>query len=214
MKRMSLALLLILSAGAARAQWVPVTGRITTTTEVIASDGTVATKWTTKSRYSRSASGSVLIQRLGRSGKPATATLLDYGNSGKAYTLTYSTGQIHDIRRPLNARYATQPPTGMTAEHKKVTLGNETLDAVATFKVPIYDTGPNRSRILIGKAWLAPAYNNLIMKEEVTRTEANGSKRHIVRVFKIKDQKEPDVTLFARDRKTIKGQWKQLPPEN
>lgn len=214
MKRMSLALLLLLSVGAARAQWVPVTGRITTTTEVIASDGTVTSKWSTKSRYSRSASGAVLIQRVARSGKPASATLLDYGKSGKAYNLTYSTGQAHDMRRPLDSHYASQPPTGMTAAHRKVTLGNDTLDGVATFKVPIYDTGPNRSRILIGKAWLAPAYNNLIMKEEVTRVQPDGGKHHVVRVFKIKDRQEPDKALFAMDRETVKKQWKQLPPEN
>jgi hypothetical protein len=134
--------------------------------------------------------------------------------AGNGYALTYSTGKVHDMRRPLNSRYAAQPPTSMTPAHKKVSLGNDKLDGVDCFMVPIYDTGPNRSRILIGKAWLAPAYNNLIMKEEMTRIQPNGGKRHIVRVFKIKDQKEPDAKLFARDRESVKGQWKPVPPEN
>ena len=86
------------------------------------------------------------------------------------------------------------------------------VDGVDCFMVPIYDTGVNRTRVLIGKAWLAPAYNNLIMREEVTRTQPDGSRRHIVRAFKIKDQKEPDPTLFARDRAAIKAHWKPIPP--
>jgi hypothetical protein len=206
--------LLLLTAAAANAQWVPVTGRITTTTEAIASDGTVNNKWTTASLYSRSSSGSVLIQGVGRSGKPAVATLMDYGKTGKTYTLTYATGQVSDMHRPLDGQYAAHPPTGMTPAHKKISLGNDKVDGVDCFMVPIYDTGPNRTRVLIGKAWLAPAYNNLVMKEEVTRTQPLGGRRHIVRVFKIKDRKEPDPTLFARDRATVKAQWKPIAPAN
>ena len=164
MKRISLALLLAALTGAASAQWVPVTGRIVTTTEAIGSDGTVAQKFTTVSQYSRASSGSVLVQRVGRSGKPATATLLDYGKTQKAYSLTYNGGRVTDTHHPLDRNYAAHPPTGMSPAHQKISLGNEKVNGVDCFIVPVYDAGPNRSRVLVGKAWLAPAYNNLVMR--------------------------------------------------
>jgi hypothetical protein len=214
MKQVLSALLLLLATGIARAQWVPVTGRIIVTTEAIASDGTVNAKWTTTSRYSRSSSGSVLIQRIGRSGLPAVATMMDYGKSGKAYSVTYSTGQVSDMHRPLDSQYGSHPPTGMSPASQKISLGNDKVDGVDCFMMPLYDTGPNRSRVLIGKAWMAPAYNNLIMREEMTRVLPDGGKRHVVREFKMKDQKEPDAKLFARDRATVKAQWKPIRPTN
>jgi hypothetical protein len=208
MKRISLVLALLLTAGVARAQWVPVSGRIVTTTEAIASDGTVNTKWTTTSQYARSSSGSVLVQRIGRSGKPASATLLDYGNSQRSYELTYHGGKINSLHQPLDRDYAAHPPIGMTAAQQKISLGNEKVDGVDCFMVPIYEVGVNRSRVLIGKAWMAPSMNNLIMKEDVVRSSPDGSKRHIVRKFTVTSRSEPDHTLFATDKATVSGLWK------
>jgi hypothetical protein len=74
--------------------------------------------------------------------------------------------------------------------------------------VPVYDTGPNRTRLLIGKAWLAPAYNNLVMREDVVRTSPTGGKLHVVREFKVTGQTEPDPSLFSTDRKVVAGLWK------
>lgn len=196
---------------AAAAQWVPVTGRIVTKTEVIEKDGSVGQKWSTTSRYSRSSSGSVLVQRMGRSGKPASGTLLDYGKSQKAYSLIYRNGQITDSHHALDHHLNAQPPRGMSEAQKKISLGNEKINGVDCFIVPVYDVGVNRSRVLIGKAWMAPAYNNLIMREDVVRTSAFGGKRHIVRELAITDKGEPDLSLFSTDRAVVASHWK-LPP--
>jgi hypothetical protein len=213
MKLIPLVLALLIPSATLFAQWVPVSGRVITTTETIASDGTVNTKWKTTSLYARSSSGSVLTQRLGRSGKPATATLLDYGKSQRMYSLTYRTGQVNDLHRPLDRQYAAQPPTGMTDAHRKVSLGNDKVNGIDCFIVPVYDLGPNRTRVQIGKAWLAPAYNNLILREDVTRTRPDGSKRHIVREMKLTSQSEPDASLFSTDRKVVTGLWKPAPAQ-
>jgi hypothetical protein len=214
MKLIPLALALMILPGTVLAQWVPLSGRVTTTTETIASDGTVTTKWKTTSLYARSSSGSILTQRLGRSGKPATGTLLDYGKSQRAYSLTYHGGQVNDMHHPLDRQFAAQPPTGMSAAHRKVTLGNDKVNGVDCFVVPIYDVGVNRSRVLVGKAWLAPAYNNLIVREELTRSRPDGSKRHIIRELKVTGLSEPDPSLFSIDRNVVSGQWKTVPAQN
>jgi hypothetical protein len=96
-------------------QWVPVTGRIVTRTEVLAADGTVSTKWTTATQYSRSSSGSVLIQRMGRSGKPVSGTLMDFGNSQHTYNLSYQTGKVTDTHRAIDHNIVSHPPHGLTA---------------------------------------------------------------------------------------------------
>jgi hypothetical protein len=212
MKIILWALIMGSTVSTAGAQWIPVSGRIVTATEGIASDGTVSTKWTTTSQYSRSASGSVLIQRMGRSGKPATATLLDYGKTQKVYSLTYSNGQVTDTHHALDHEFSAHPPTGMTAAHRKVSLGTDKVNGVDCFTVPMYDTGPNRTRVLVGKAWLAPSYNNLVMREDVVRLIPGGAKRHVVREFKITDKTEPDHSLFSTDRKVVAAHWKASPP--
>jgi hypothetical protein len=207
MKRRSLTLILVFFTCAASAQWVPITGRIVTTTEAVGSDGTMAQKWTTTSQYSRSSSGSVLVQRIGRSGKPASATLMDYGKTQKVYTLTYNGGQVTDMHRPLDREYAAHPPAGMSPAHKKITLGNDKVNGVDCFIVPVFDVGPNRTRVQVGKAWLAPAYNNLVMREDLTRVSPYGSKRHTVREFRITSQSEPNPSLFSTDRKVVASHW-------
>jgi hypothetical protein len=208
MKRISLVLALFLTAGVARAQWIPVSGSIVTTTEAIASDGTVNTKWTTTSQYARSSSGSVLVQRIGRSGKPAAATLIDYGNSKKSYELSYHEGKVNGLHQALDRDYGAHPPTGMSAAQQKISLGNDKVDGVECFMVPVYEVGVNRSRVLIGKAWMAPSMNNLIMKEDVVRSHPDGSRRHIVRKFTVTSRNEPDHALFATDKATVSGLWK------
>jgi hypothetical protein len=208
------ALLLMALSGAAAAQWVPVSGRIVTTTQVLNADGSIANKWTTSSRYSRSSSGSVLVQHIGRSGKPATATLLDYGGSQKVFTFAYQNGQVVDKHLPLDRGYASHPPTGITNVQKTISLGTDKVNGVDCFIVPVYDVGPNRTRVLIGKAWLAPAYNNLVMREDTVRTSPFGGKRHIVKEMKISSQNEPDASLFSTDRKVVASQWKVPPAGN
>jgi hypothetical protein len=215
MTRIALTLLLwIAASGAAVAQWVPVSGRIVTTTEVLKADGTVESKWTTASQYVRSSSGSVLVQHVGRSGKPGTATLLDYGSLQKAYTLTYQNGQVVDNHLPLDRQYAAHPPVGMTEAQKKILIGADKVNGVDCFVVPVYDIGPNRTRVFIGKAWLAPAYNNLVMREDVVRTTPFGGKKHILKEMKITNQNEPDRSLFSTDRKAVASHWKVAAPGN
>jgi hypothetical protein len=101
-----LSLLVAPSMAQSANQWVPVTGRIVTRTEVLAADGSVSTKWTTTTQYSRSSSGSVLIQRMGRSGKPVSGTLLDFGNSQHTYNLSYQTGKVTDTHRAIDRKLA------------------------------------------------------------------------------------------------------------
>lgn len=193
------------------AQWVPLSARVVTTTDSIAADGTINDSWKTTSTYLRSSSGSVLTQRLGRSGKPASGTLLDYGASQRAYSLTYQNGHVDDMHHPLDRQYAAHPPTAMTPAHKQVSLGNEKVDGIDCFIVPVYETGPNRTRVVVGKAWLAPAFNNLILREDVTRLRPDGSKRHILRELKILSQAEPDPALFSTNRDVVSGLWKKAP---
>ncbi|MGD0446626.1 MAG: hypothetical protein ABSA39_22045 [Edaphobacter sp.] len=165
-------------------------------------------KWKTVSQYSRSSSGSVLIQRLGRSGKPATGTLIDYGKSKRVYSLTYNDGKVNDTHHALDRGYAAAPPTGPTVTHQKSSLGTEKVNGIDCFIVPVYDISPTRERSLIGKAWLAPGFNNLVVKEDVMRPKLGGSKRHIVREFTVTSQNEPDPSLFSTDRAAVTKQWK------
>ena len=214
MKQLLPVFLFIAVVGVANAQWVPVTGRVVTTTTTIGPDGSIGPKWTTVSQYSRSSSGSVLVQRIGRSGKPAMATLMDYGKTQKVYTLTYSGGQVTDMHRALDHDYAAHPPKSMSTAQQKISLGNDKINGVDCFIVPVFDVGPNRSRVQVGKAWLAPAFNNLVMREDLTRVSPYGSRRHIVREFKITGQSEPDTSLFSTDRTAVAAHWKPIPTGN
>jgi hypothetical protein len=214
MKKFVYLVLWVLTCSTVVAQWVPVTGRIVSKTEVLAADGSVQEKWQTLSLYSRSSNGSVLIQQVGRSGKPATGELLDYGNTGKAYSLTYNGGAVSDRHRSLDHGFAKNPPQGMSDAQKKISLGHEIVNGSDCFIVPIYDTVANRGTVLVGKAWMAPAYNNLILREELTHTTASGGRRHVVREFKLTGQEEPEKGLFSTERSEVARHWKAIPPTN
>jgi len=214
MRIKSLIIATVLLSGTASAQWMPVSGHIVTRTEVLGQNGSVSSKWTTTSQYSRSSSGSTLVQRIGRSGKPASATLLDYGNTQKEYSLSYQSGRVTDTHHAVDHQFIAHPPTGLSPEQKKVSLGNDKVNGVDCFIVPIYEVGINRTRVLIGKAWLAPAYNNLVMREDVIRTSPFGSKKHMVREFTITNQKEPEPSLFSTDHKVVASHWKVATPGN
>jgi hypothetical protein len=186
-------------------QWIPVSANETSTEDVIGPDGQVTSHRVVKQRYYRSSSGSILVQDIANDGTNAamTAFLLDYSNTLRSYVINYQGLRAIDNQRPL--RKLPAPWTRADIHNDKI-LGEEVVEGIPCVILPIYaHYGFRGPPVLIGKAWVAPDYNHLIVKEDSTDPQPGGISVHLVReLHDISAGIEPDPALFATDAESLK----------
>jgi hypothetical protein len=195
----------------AGAQWMPLSAGQTSTITTVSSEGKVINQEQTQERYFRRSSGSVLIQQMAGDGSnlPKRATLLDNGKSGRSYSLDYETGAAIDKHRPsrLSGGAGPLPPEAAGG------LPQETVQGVPCVVVPSYAVGANGKRTLIGRVWLAPQYNYLMVKEDSLHPLPGGGAVRIQReLHEINAGVEPDDALFSVDKASVKRARAIAPP--
>jgi len=198
-----LAVMVVFFCGAALAQWMPVSGAQTSTVETISSSGKLINHQESTERYFRRSSGSVLIQKMANDGSnlPKSATLLDNGNTGKSYSINYETGAVVDKHRPARP-YTSSDLLPASAGSG---LQQETVNGVPCVVVPSYRMNPDGTKTLLGRAWLAPQYNYLMIKEDSIHPSSNGGAVHIHKeLHDITGGIEPDAALFKVDATSVK----------
>lgn len=198
----------------ALAQWVPVTATETTTIDVTDSAGKLTSHRVAHDRYFRSQSGSILVQHLsGPAGdKLESATLLDYGNTGKAYAIAYNDLAVMEKGRALAPAFP-RTRADIRPEYEKNILGRESLQGIECLILPVYSYDrQTRSERLSGRVWVAPDFNFVVLKEDSTEVSPDGSLVHIVKEKKhVRIDVEPDRVLFSTDKQSLK-QALTLPP--
>ena len=197
------------------AQWVPLNGTQTSTTQVLSADGRVISHRETQERYFRSSSGSVLVQQIADDGTnlPTSGLLLDHGNTRKSYVVDYRAAKAIDKHRPAPASAPmTQAKLPVLLAPGQSAPAEEQVNGVRCVIIPIYVQNPNGSRKLIGRAWAAPDYNYAMMKEDSTRTLPDGRLIHTSRELKnVTAGVEPDAVLFATDAASVRQARTRVP---
>ena len=208
-------LALMLCGCPAFGQWVPLSGTQTSTVETLSADGRVTGHRVTKERYYRASSGSVLVQQMANDGSnvPAAGTLIDYGKTGKTYSLNYRSGAAVDKHRPARpmrpmTRADLAPPS------EKNGMREETVKGVRCVVAPVYKVNANGTRTLIGHGWAAPEYNFLMVKQDTVRSLSDGRMVHVVREMEnVTAGAEPEPRLFKLDPDSVKRARIIVPPK-
>ncbi len=197
---------LVAFSGCVFAQWVPVSHSQTTTVETIGADGKTISREQRRERFYRKSNGSVLIQQIPNDGSntPLSAILLDAGKTHRSFTLDYVSGIATDRHRPAEN---TAPQTREFLE--KAAPENrppeQTVNGIQCVVKPVSLATPDGSFKTIGKVWLAPDYNFLVIKEDTMHPLHGGGYVHITReAHNVTAGVELDEALFATDEQSIK----------
>jgi hypothetical protein len=130
--------------------------------------------------------------------------MIDSGRSGRVYAINYRDGKVIDLHHSSDRSESSRPPTALTDAEKKAALGHEKYAGEECALIPVYDSGPNLSQIIIGKAWVSPRLNDLILKEDIVHHLSGGGARHVVRRLVIlKQGVEPKAEYFATDSASV-----------
>jgi hypothetical protein len=171
--------------------WTPVVADQRTTTEILGSNGEVVSRNQTEGAYMRTSSGSVLPQkyRIVDGKKIAiSSTLLDYDQTHKAYTISYDRHQAIEKRRLSSAPKQAPATTNV--------IGEETISGVHCVVEPVL-TYVNGKYTQIGKIWVSPENDNLIMKEDTFDSIPDGTRVHVQQeLYNVQLYQEPDAKLF------------------
>jgi hypothetical protein len=205
-----LAMLGFLSTGVVNAQWIPIIADQTTTIQQFDESGNSLSTGTYHSRYLRSSSGNVVYQTLGSTGKPRTAQMVVYDGKRGLYKVDYMKGKVQETLRRVVQQRLRSSEADLTPLERANIIGHESVNNIECVVEPMYRVGPNRTRIRVGKAWVAPKYNFLTIKQDyVVPLAEGGEKRYTVTLSNITTDREPDAEEFARDRVTIIRHWLQ-----
>ena len=199
-------LLLAVFGGRAFAQWVPLSGTQTTTVRISTADGKTTSYEQHVERFYRKSNGSVLIQQIPNDGSntPVSAILLDQGGTHKSYDLDYVGGRAVDRHRPAE-NAPPQTRAFLAAAKPENRLPEATVNGIRCVVKPVSLATADGSLKTIGKVWLAPDYNFLLIKENTVQPLPGGGAMHIAReLHNLSVGVEPDATLFATDMAAIK----------
>jgi hypothetical protein len=188
------------------AQWVPLSSTQTTTVQVTTAAGKTISYEQRVERYHRKSNGSVLIQQIPNDGSntPVSAILLDQAGTHKSYKLDYVNGVAVDRHRPVDSALP-RTRAFLAAARPEDRPPEETVNGIRCVVKPVSLVQPDGSLKTIGKVWLAPDYNFLLIKEDTMHPLKGGGSMHIAReVHNLAAGVEPDDALFARDAETIK----------
>jgi hypothetical protein len=186
-------------------QWTPVSASQTTTVQVISADGKITSHREQHERYYRKASGSVLIQEIADDGSnlPVSAVLLDHGKTHRSYKLDYVLGTADDKHQPAQSA---PPRTGayLAAAEPGHQLPEATVNGIHCVVVPASLYNAKGGKEVVGRVWLAPEYNFLLIKEDTLHPLPGGGHLHVMREMQgIIGGVEPDDLLFATDAQSI-----------
>jgi hypothetical protein len=174
--------------------------------EVTSADGKKISYEQRREHYYRKSNGSLLIQQIPNDGSntPTTAILLDNGKTHRSYKVDYVNGVAVDRHRPAQAD-TPRTRAFLAAAKPEDRPREETVNGIRCVVKPVSLVNPDGSLKTIGKVWLAPDYNFLLIKENTMHPLPGGGYMHITReVHNVLTGAEPDDALFATDAPTIK----------
>lgn len=198
-------------------EFVPLIADQTLTTTNYRPDGSIKEYRVTHQRVFRSRAGAILIQNLSDDPNhvPKTATLIDYAKTLKAFSISYSSAQAIDqnlkpLKRPTPKTRAEMSVTELTSR-----LGEpeQIISGFSCVIIPGYQSDANGSRIVIGRAWIAPDLNMFLLKEESVVPFRDGRKMKMHReTTKLNVGVDPDPALFETDPNSIRRAAQIHPP--